>query len=177
MKHDRKSLLIVIVVFAASLGAGAVLAGSQVTAVESISARGVTVDIPRGWITGEQAGDTLIRAWSPTEPDARISVQDVRGMSSESAIAVARAAEWVRQEPTYRVLDERVPTDGEAGAYRVDYAYVTEGGDRVPRVVRGVDLYYGVGAGRLIIITAEAPSDDIDGLETRLRDLNARTEG
>ena len=128
--------------------------------------------IPAGWIQGETTFEVLVRAWDVADPTKRIALSELRVDSrSLSNVAIGRAAQWSRQNKSYRVVSEEEVSISGREFLRVDYAYVVDRAGQLPLVVRGADFYAPRDADRVVLATFEAKGDEFDAFASRFAEL------
>lgn len=146
----------------------------------SVSHRGVTAEVPAGWLVetqetiaaqtddpfqmenpGGSADPNLVfTARNPLHPERVYSVSLYPGGVDLPSTAAIRALNQGQDLRLYRVIDESpILVNGREG-YKVSYAYVNPGdiGD-IPVVIQGIDYYFTSGD-QTLVITLEVANDD-----------------
>jgi hypothetical protein len=142
-----------------------------------VTARGITADIPAGWIVREndpaastasssddpfqmehpdsaQSPNLVLTAWNPLHPERHYSVSLYAG-GAETTLPSTAAVRTLNRGTTlklYRVLEETpILVNGKDG-YKVTFAYVDPGDvGEVPTVIQGVDYYFAQGDQTLVM--------------------------
>jgi S1-C subfamily serine protease len=185
-RREARSFAAVVVLVAVALAAGMLLRLSLDRAVQQVDGGGLNAELPAGWIVLPAAGDRLLTAYDPLDPDLRYGVaalDPVAGttLTPEDA-AVRRLRDRGRLLQAFAISAEGPATLGAVPAYQVRYSFVDQalGGQATP--IEAIEYYFPDGAifpeDRVLAIILEATPNKLDaaipGFERFARELAGR---
>ncbi|GAB4580397.1 MAG: hypothetical protein Fur0022_31380 [Anaerolineales bacterium] len=176
-RRQASTLTTVITILALLLGWG--LKTYVEGQTRTVSVRGVTAQVPAGWIVREnnpasgvtpsddpfqmenpdsgQSPNLVFTAWNPLHPERHYSVSLYPGGETTSfpATAAIRTLNRGTTLKLYRVLEETpILVNGRDG-YKVSFAYVNPGdANAIPTVIEGIDYYFAEGE-QTFVVTLE----------------------
>ena len=155
----------------------------------AITARGVTAEVPAGWIVREnnpgstttptddpfqianpdttQNPNLIFTTWNPLHPEREYSVSRYPGGDTTTfpATAAVRTLNRGTSLRLYRILEETPILVSGRDGYKVTFAYVNPGAaNTLPLVIQGVDYYFAQGDQTLVItleVSNGSPSDHL----------------
>ena len=130
----------VIVLIVVAIGAG-LLIRNNVEARHPVDAGGLNAELPAGWIVLPAAGDRLLTAYDPLDPDTRYGVAAVDAtagatLTPEDA-AARRIADRSNLLEAFAVTSEGPGTLGSVPTYEVRYSFVDQAPGRRGDLDRG----------------------------------------
>ena len=175
-RHEARSFAAVVVLVGVALVAGMLVRLNVVGAVQRVDQSGLGVELPADWIVLPAAGDRLMTAFNPLDPDLRYGVAAVDGEAAVDAApgttltpedaAALRLRDRSQLLEGFAVSEEGPGTLGAVPTYRVRYAFVDQAaGEATP--IEAIEHYFPAGAmfpgdDRVLAAILEAPPDDFD---------------
>jgi len=175
---ERQSALLVILMALIALGLGWGVKTAVANQTRPFAKQGISAQVPAGWLVQEGAGELLLVARNPAAMSHRYRIQLLSEDAADlSALANRRNENRARLEPTFTTLDETaIVADGRDG-YKVSYAWVnSQTGQmptgRMPAIIKGVDYYFPVENG-VMVISLEADQTDFADAFSRFQRFRA----
>ena len=164
-RREVRSFAAVVVLVVVALAAGMVVRVSVERAVQRVDQAGLNAVLPAGWIVLPAAGDRLMTAYDPLDPDLRYGVAAVdpvpgTTLTPEDA-AVRRLLDRGRLLQAFAISEQGPGTLGAVPTYEVHYSFVDQ---TTPIEVIEHYLPAGAilpGADRILAIILEAPPDKL----------------
>lgn len=150
---DRLSALIVGIVTLVALFLGGILKSSVENRSQLVERKGISASLPTSWVVEEGAGNLVFVSWDPFVPDVRysISLETSGGAQSLAESAAQRSAILGKVLESFRVLDETPIIRRGREGYKVTYAFIDTNEPGLPVVLQGVDYYFPIEGGAIII--------------------------
>ena len=177
-QHDElRSFAAVIVLLAVAVVGGLLLRVSVEGAVTRVDSGGLDATVPAGWVVLPPAGDRLLTAYDPLDPDLRYGLSAVDGAEGATLTpedAAARRLEDRRQLlEGFTIVSEGTGSIGAAATYDVRYTFVDPVPGGSPTTIEALEHYLPDGAifpeDRVLVIALEAPPDTIEAARSGLR--------
>jgi serine protease Do len=173
-RREAASFVAVIILVVVALLAGSWLKTSVDGAVQQVDQGGLAVELPSGWIVLPAAGDRLLTAYDPLDPDIRYGVAAVdmtdpvagATLTAEDA-AARRVVDRSQLLEGFAISSEGPGSLGTVVTYEVHYAFVDQGlgGEGTP--IEAIEHYFPAGEifpgeARILAVVLEAPPDELD---------------
>ncbi len=175
-RHEARSFAAVVVLVGVALIAGMLVRLNVVGAVQRVDQSGLGAELPADWIVLPAAGDRLMTAFDPLDPDLRYGVAAIDGeaavggapgttLTPEDAAAL-RLRDRSQLLEGFAISEEGPGTLGAVPTYWVRYAFVDQAaGEATP--IEAIEHYFPAGAlfpgeDRVLAVILEAPPDDFD---------------
>jgi S1-C subfamily serine protease len=169
-RDEARSFAAVVALIAVALVAGLLLRMSAEGGVERVDQGGLDAAVPVGWVLLPAAGDRLLTAYDPLDPDLRYGVSAVdaaAGVTLTPEDAAARRLEDRSQLlDGFAIVSEGLGSLGTVATYDVTYSFVDHvpGGATTP--IDAVEHYFGDGSlfpeDRVLVVVLEASPDEIE---------------
>jgi S1-C subfamily serine protease len=169
-RGEARSFVAVMVVLALALAGGLLLRAGVGGAVERVDQGGLGADIPAGWLVLPPAGDRLLTAYDPLDPDLRWGVSAVAtsggGALTPEDAADRRLRDRAQLLEGFTIVSEGAGSFGSVPTYDVRYTFVDQppGGPSIPIDV--VEHYFADGAilaeERVLAVALEALPDRLE---------------
>jgi S1-C subfamily serine protease len=186
-RDEMRSFAAVILLVAVSLGAGLLLRSNVEGAVDRVDAGGIQAAVPAGWVVLPPAGDRLLTAYDPVDPDLRYGVSAVDAAPGTTLTPEDAAARRLRDRGQlldgFAIVAEGPGALGGVSTYDVRYTFVDQppGGASTP--IDAIEHYFDDGAlfpaERVLVVALEAPPEAIDsarpGFDRFARELADRS--
>jgi S1-C subfamily serine protease len=187
-RDELRSFAAVIVLLAVALVGGLLLRISVDGAVTRVDSGGIDAAVPAGWIVLPPAGDRLLTAYDPLDPDLRYGLSAVDaagGATLTPEDAAARRLEDRRQLlQSFAIVSEGLGSVGSVETYDVRYTFVDPVPAAAPTAIEAIEHYLPDGAlfpeDRVLVIALEAPPEAIESARPafdRFADDLARRSG
>jgi serine protease Do len=169
-RREARSFAAVIVLIAVALVAGLLVRSSVESAVQVVDQGGLNARLPAGWIVLPAAGDRLLTAYDPLDPDLRYGVSamdptDGATLTPEDA-AARRLADRGQLLEAFALVSEGPGTLGGVPTYQVRYTFVDHGPGGESTPIEAVEHYFADGAiftgDRILAVVLEATPDKIE---------------
>lgn len=170
-RREAASFAAVIVLIGAALIGGLLVRTTVDQAVQRVDSAGLNAELPDGWVILPAAGDRLMTAYDPLDPDLRFGVAAVDATADKPLTPEEAAARRLRDRSQllegYLVDEEGPGALGSTVTYRVRYSFVDSGLGRTPTPIAVVEHYLPDGSifpgeDRVLAIILEAPPDRLD---------------
>ncbi len=159
---ERQSALLVILMALVALGLGWAVKTAVANQTRPFAQNGISAQVPAGWLVQEGAGELLLVARNPAAMSQRYRIQLLNEATDLSALANQRNENRTRLEPTFTILDETaIVADGRDG-YKVSYAWISSQAGQIPAIIKGVDYYFPVENGAMVISLEAEEADFAD---------------
>ena len=177
-QHDElRSFAAVIVLLAVAVVGGLLLRVSVEGAVTRVDSGGLDATVPAGWVVLPPAGDRLLTAYDPLDPDLRYGLSAVDGAEGATLTpedAAARRLQDRRQLlQGFTIVSEGTGSIGAAATYDVRYTFVDPVPGGSPTTIEALEHYLPDGAifpqDRVLVIALEAPPGAIEAARSGLR--------
>ena len=169
-RNEARSFGAVVVLIGVALAAGLLVRMSVQGAVERVEQGGLDTELPAGWIVLPAAGDRLLTAYDPLDPDLRYGVAAVDQAAGTILTPEDAAARRLRDRgqllEALTIQSEGPGTLGDVPTYQVRYSFVDQppGGQASP--IEAIEHYFRDGAlfpeERVLAVILEAPPDKFD---------------
>ncbi|MEX1171837.1 MAG: trypsin-like peptidase domain-containing protein [Chloroflexota bacterium] len=164
-RREVRSFAAVVVLVGVALAAGMLVRLSVERAVQPVDQAGLNADLPAGWIVLPPAGDRLLTAYDPLDPDLRYGVAAVDPAAGTTLTPEDAAARRIRDRgqllQAFAISAQGPGTLGTAPTYEVRYSFVDRapGGQATP--IEVIEHYVVDGAifpeDRVLVLILEAP--------------------
>ena len=173
-RREAASFLAVVVFMATALALGLAIRTSVERAVQQVDQGGLQADLPAGWVILPAAGDRLLTAYDPLDPDRRYGVATVTAdgpAGSSQPTAEDAAARRVRDLggllEGFTVRSEGPSSLGAIGTYALRYTFVDRAAGAGGTAIEAIEHYLPAGAllsepDRIVAIILEAPSEGFE---------------
>ena len=169
-RRETRSFAAVIVLVAVALLGGLLIRFTIERAVQRVDGGGLNAQLPAGWIVLPAAGDRLLTAYDPLDPDLRygvsaIDTQAEAALTPEDA-AARRLLDRGRLLKAFAVSSEGPGTLGAVPTYEVHYSFVDEGIGSQATTIDAIEHYFADGAifpeDRVLAVILEATPEKIE---------------
>ena len=169
-QREARSFVAVIVLIAVALVGGLLIRSSVESAVQVVGESGLDARLPAGWIVLPAAGDRLLTAYDPLDPDLRYGVSAMdpaegATLTPEDA-ATRRLADRGQLLEGFALVSEGPGTLGSVPTYDVRYRFVDHGPGGASTPIEAVEHYFADGAifpgDRVLAVILEATPDTIE---------------
>ena len=148
--QERLSVLLVLGVVILSLLLGTLVKNRVQNQTRPFSRKGVTAEIPTGWLVQNGTGDLVLVARNAQALDQLYRVNVLDG-GALTAVANQNNSFRAGIDSTFRVVEETpIIVRGREG-YKVVYGFVQDEQGSMPTVIEGVDYYFDEGDAVLVI--------------------------
>lgn len=160
--EDARQLVAVLVLALVALILGYGVREIATSATRTVTAGGVTANIPQSWILQSGASDLLFTAFDPRNAGQRYSVtKPSLGETDPGRVADRVVASKAQILQEFQVLGRGTTAVNGQNAPTVTFVYVTSRNGGVPQVIEGRDLFL-TGSSGVLIVTLESPSRSFD---------------
>lgn len=170
-REEGRSFAVVALLVAAALIAGLLVRVAVQGAVERVDEGGLNVELPAGWVVLPPAGDRLLTAYDPLDPDLRYGVSAVGATGGLAPTTEDAAARRIQDRSglleAFAIVSEGPGALGAVATYDVRYTFVDRqvGGSSTP--IEALEHYFPDGAvlpeDVILAVALEAPPDKLDG--------------
>ncbi len=168
--RELRSFVAVIVLIVVALGAGMFVRQTVERAVQRVPAEGLNAELPAGWIVLPAAGDRLMTAYDPLDPDLRYGVAAIDPTTTATLTPEDAAALRIRDRSqlleAFAVTSEGPGSLGAVPTYEVRYTFVDQAPGGQATQIDAIEHYFGDGAifpeDRVLAVIIEAPPDKLD---------------
>lgn len=170
-RRDARSFAAVVVLAVVALTAGMLIRLNVERAVQPVSQAGLNAELPDGWIVLPAAGDRLLTAYDPLDPDLRYGVAAVDPVAGATLTPEDAAAQRLRDRGRlvdgFAISTEGPGTLGAVPTYEVRYSFVDQAIGGQATHIETIEHYLPDGAifpgeDRILAIILEAPTDKLD---------------
>ncbi len=176
-RREAASFAAVVVLVAVALTAGLLIRMLVDRAVERVDPGGLNAELPAGWIVLPAAGDRLLTAYDPLDPDLRYGVAAIdpvaavdpatgTAITPEDA-AARRLGDRGQLLQAFVIRSEGPGSLGSVPTYQVRYTFVDQAPGGQASQIEAIEHYFGDGAifpgeDRILAVILEAPPDKLD---------------
>jgi S1-C subfamily serine protease len=168
--REARSFIAVIVLIVVALGAGLLVRQSVEGAVQQAGEGGLNAQLPAGWIVLPAAGDRLLTAYDPLDPDLRYGVAAIDATGGVAVTPEDAAARRIRDRSNllqaFTVTKEGPGTLGAVPTYEVRYTFVDQAPGGKATTIDAIEHYFADGGifpeDRVLAVIVEAPPDKLD---------------
>jgi putative serine protease PepD len=168
--REARSFVAVIVLIVVALGAGLLVRQSVEGATQQVGEGGLNAQLPAGWIVLPAAGDRLLTAYDPLDPDLRYGVAAIDATGGVAVTPEDAAARRIQDRSNlleaFAVTKEGPGTLGAVPTYEVRYTFVDQAPGGKATTIDAIEHYFADGAifpeDRVLAVIVEAPPEKLD---------------
>ncbi len=169
-RRELQSFVAVIVVVLVAIAAGLLIRNNVERATQQVDAGGLNAELPAGWIVLPAAGDRLLTAYDPLDPDLRYGVAAIDaaagGTVTPEDAAARRIADRANLLEAFKVSSEGPGALGSVPTYEVRYTFVDHAPGGQTTAIEAIEHYFADGAlfpeDRVLAVIVEAPPDKLE---------------
>ena len=169
-QRELRSFVATVVLIVVAIGAGLLIRNNVERATQQVDGGGLNAELPAGWIVLPAAGDRLLTAYDPLDPDTRYGVAAIDatagGTLTPEDAAARRIADRSNLLEAFAVSSEGPGTLGSVPTYEVHYTFVDQGPGGGATSIEAIEHYFPDGAlfpeDRVLAVIVEATPDTLE---------------
>lgn len=170
-RREARSFAAVVVLVVVALAAGMFVRLSVERTVLRVDQAGLNAELPAGWVVLPAAGDRLLTAYDPLDPDLRYGVAAVDPAAGSTLTSEDAAARRLRDRgrllQAFAISAEGPGTLGAVPTYQVRYSFVDQPPGGQATQIAAIEHYFPDGGifpdtDRILAVILEAPPAKLD---------------